>query len=134
MTVNYEVQKKAYEMDLQNIGFNETKYLTINGFNAAIKRAGENHLCGYVEVPDNLTIHIHDIDCHGGITFSDENVPYFSMKGRVIGFDCMHALDWVPNIPAITGTETYKDTGFVLNEIWQIVQQLEELQDDNDNQ
>lgn len=129
MTVNYEVQKKAYEMDLQNIGFNETKCLTINGFNTAIKRIGENHLCGYVEVPDNLTINIHDIECHGGITFNQENVDFFPTNSRYIGFDCAHAGDWLPYFSAIYGIETYKDTGFVLNEIWNIVQQLQELQE-----
>lgn len=127
MTVNDEVQKKAYTIDLQNIGFNETTYLTINGFNTAIKRIGENHLCGYVEVPDNLTINIHDIECHGGITFNQKNVDFFPTNGRYIGFDCAHAGDWSPYFPTISGTETYKDTGFVLNEIWQVVQQLEKL-------
>ena len=60
------------------------------------------HLCGYVQLPES---HPYigkegfdlDIDCHGGITYSDHGF---------IGFDCVHSGDYLPS------TEHLKKTNF----------------------
>lgn len=120
-------QQQIYTKDLQNVGYDETKHLTINDFNAVIRRIGKHHLCGYVEIPKGLDIDVNSIDCHGGITFDSKNKPdWFPTNGRYIGFNCAHVGDCIPD-----GWQggTYKDNGFVLNEIWNIVQQLQELQE-----
>jgi hypothetical protein len=52
------------------------------------------YLCGYIELPlDSTYINcVYDdipIDCHGGLTFKEENL---------IGYDCAHSGDYNPSI------------------------------------
>src|SRR5574338_573285 len=67
------------------------------------------HLCGYVKVPDNHLIYgkgwddeeLHQIDAHGGITYSEidkGNNSYLPLVGHWIGFDCAHANDYTPSM------------------------------------
>jgi len=51
------------------------------------------HRCGYVEIPKGHELHGKhyddiNIDCHGGLTFSD-----FLEDAYLIGFDCAHCDD-----------------------------------------
>ena len=123
--------QERYEEDLKIIPEGGSKAYVIDGFNACIRRHGYvGHLCGYVEVPDGLSVDINKIECHGGITFND-SWSEFPTDGYYIGFDCMHFGDWEP-ISAREGLsrsdDTYKDSEFVLNEIKNIIKQLKEKQ------
>ena len=61
--------QERYEEDLKIIPKGGSKAYVIDGFNACIRRHGYiGHLCGYVEVPDGLSVNIDEINCHGGIT------------------------------------------------------------------
>lgn len=123
--------QERYEKDLKIIPEGGSKAYVIDGFNACIRRHGYvGHLCGYVEVPDGLSVNVNEIDCHGGITFSDrwDELP---TDGRYIGFDCMHFGDWNPVSARERLTfsdDEYRDTEFVLNEIKHIIKQLKEKQ------
>lgn len=127
--------QERYEEDLKIIPEGGSKAYVIDGFNACIRRHGYvGHLCGYVEVPDGLSVNVNEIDCHGGITFN-ERLSEFPIDGYrdnyCIGFDCMHFRDWTP-LSAKEGLssneDTYRDTEFVLNEIKHIIKQLKEKQ------
>lgn len=124
-------QADLYYKDLETIGFDVIKNLVLDGFNVVIRRVGGNHLCGYVEVPEGLDVNAEVITCHGGITFNSSGVNGFPTNGYYIGFDCGHATDWNPYF---WREGTYKDTGFVLGEIWHITQQLKEMQNEHNNQ
>lgn len=123
--------QERYEEDLKVIPEGGSKTYVIDGFNACIRRQGlVGHLCGYVEVPDGLSVNINKIDCHGGITFNDrwDELP---TDGYYIGFDCMHFRDWTL-LSAKEGLaysdDEYRDTEYVLNEIKHIIKQLKEKQ------
>lgn len=121
--------QERYEEDLKVIPGGGSKAYVIDGFNACIRRHSNfGHLCGYVEVPDGLSVNIDEIDCHGGITFND-CWDVFPTSGHYIGFDCLHYGDWDPFSAkqVIAGyRSTYKDSEFVLNEIKNIIKQLKE--------
>lgn len=92
------------------------------------------HLCGYVVIPKNHPFYALDfteikieIDCHGGITFSECNDTH------LIGFDCAHSGDYVPSTEKLRGRSnisklffnpTYKNFYFCMNECFSIVDQL----------
>lgn len=125
--------QERYEQDLKIIPKGGSKAYVIDGFNACIRRPGNiGHLCGYVEVPDGLSVNVDKIDCHGGITYKG-CWNGFPTNGRYIGFDCLHYDDWDPVLAGYGSDsyETYKDTEFVLNEIKNIIEQLKEKQHEN---
>lgn len=76
--------------------YKEFKY---KGYQCEIKRIEMfGYLCGYVHIPLSHPVYgkkYHDIDieCHGGLTYS--NIDY-QTKDMVIGFDCAHYMDIVP--------------------------------------
>lgn len=125
--------QERYEEDLKVIPEGGSKAYVIDGFNACIRRHGfVGHLCGYVEVPDGLSVNINEIACHGSITFNDrwDELP---TDGYYIGFDCMHFRDWTP-LSAKEGLtyddDEYRDSEYVLNEIKHIIKQLKEKQNE----
>ena len=126
--------RERYEEDLKIIPEGGSKAYVIDGFNACIRRHGcFGHLCGYVEVPDGLSVDIDEIDCHWGITFND-HWSEFPTDGYYIGFDCLHYRDWDPfsaRAMLLASDHTYKDSEFVLNEIKNIIKQLKEKQHEN---
>lgn len=120
---NYELYKK----DLEFLGENGQLNVIINGFNAVIRMINGWHLCGYVEVPEQISdIDVDNIICHGGITFQDANIQTFPSNGYYIGFDCAHSGDWTFTDPA----GTYRDINYVKKEIKKIVRQLEEIKNE----
>lgn len=103
---------------------NDLKILPINGeligeykeYTYTIKRQNMGHLCGYVTLPDGITISSEsDYNVYGGITYND---------GKIIGFDTAHYGDWNKLFP-MEGS-TYKDVTFVRNEIMKLIDQIEE--------
>lgn len=104
----------------------------IKGFTCEIKRHPSlKHLCGYVRLkPSNTSYGVHyddiDINIHGGLTYSVQEGLDF-----VIGFDCAHIGDLVPqtymlfkDTPLFDSTEVYRDVQFVKNELLNLVNQL----------
>jgi hypothetical protein len=105
-------------------------------------------LCGYVGIPKGHRYYKKknyddiDIDCHGGLTFSDWHYLPDPEHLWWIGFDCGHAWDFVPfmfetemrlygtgtltsnEFHALLSTTTYKDFGFVQAECYNIIKQL----------
>lgn len=112
-------QVEIYERDLELLGFNQIRKVVLNGMTCVIRRVENRHLCGYVEVDDDIDMEI--IDCHGGITFDRKEVHGFPTSNRYIGFDCAHAGDW---IPSLWTSGVYRDVGFVLGELYRMTAQL----------
>lgn len=54
---------------------------------------GVKYRCGYVALPDDMSVDVDGIMCHGTITYSSsyspDSVPQDNSK-YYIGFDCMH--------------------------------------------
>lgn len=111
-------QVEIFEHDLELLGFNQIRKVVLNGMTCVIHRVDNLHLCGYVEVDDDLDPEI--IDCHGGITLDGKEVHGFPTNNRYIGFDCAHVGDWTPVHPS----GIYRDVGFVLGELYRITVQL----------
>ncbi|MFA9413311.1 hypothetical protein ACERC8_01490 [Streptococcus sp. E29BA] len=119
------VQQELFERDLEKVGMYGQKSLEVDGFKALIRRTPMGHLCGYVEVPEDLSVDTNYIDCHGGVTADQSDVESFPTTGRYIGFDCAHAGDWTP----WHQEGFYRNYEFVVGEIEGIVRQLKNLEE-----
>ena len=80
------------------------------------------YYCGYVKVPFwhpayKVNYNNLDIQCHGGLSYSDEKLIGVNGIGWWIGFDCAHAED----------TYNPKDINFVVKECKKISDQLMEM-------
>lgn len=120
---------------------------TINGVQYRIVRHPTmGHLCGYVKVPRNhpwyarlmkkrvrrawsrkysfgATGHdaLHNVNVHGGVTWSGHLPTCRQDRGYWVGFDCAHYDDFVPSM----GFEgTYRDIEYVLAELRGLVSQM----------
>lgn len=90
--------------------------------------------CGYVAVPEGhpafgLDIWDSTFDVHGGVTFSNDSLPYEAKDGLWwIGFDTGHAGDILPKVgrPQTPGA-TYKDVAYVIQETNRLADQLADL-------
>ena len=94
------------------------------GFDCLIKRNNSGACCGYVILDkdhDYYGINYDDlvIDCHGGLIYSDMNDD----DKWLIGFDCSHYMDLVPNIH-FTSSGIYRTKQFVIDECEKIVDQI----------
>ena len=118
--------KELFQKDLEFLGKNGQLNIIMEDFNTVIRMVNGWHLCGYVEVPENIVslIDENEIECHGGITFNAEGVKCFPTNGYYIGFDCVHEWDWTPVSP----NGEYRDINYVKEEIKHIIQQLKEVQ------
>lgn len=102
-------------------------FIWTNHFECYIKRNGLGAWCGYTVLPSSLPIDLDkeiDINCHGGITYQQKNE-----KGDlVIGFDCCHSGDYVPEYyEYLNGSDieaTYKDKQFAIDEVNYMVEQV----------
>jgi len=107
------------------------------GYNCRIRRVPDKlHLCGYVQITekDGNKLNVDNIEVHGGITFNEyahlAPLLKFPFLGRWIGFDCMHAGDFVPGFYSlehcneIDSNEIYRNFEYVRNEIKKLVDQL----------
>lgn len=100
------------------------------------------HLCGYVGVPkDN---HAHgkgydnvDVDVHGGLTYSDKQVPKSEPNGLWwLGFDCAHLGDLTPGLraallrepPEWAREEAYRDIAYVTAQCQRLAKQLKAME------
>lgn len=92
------------------------------------------HLCGYVEIPKTLLEKPDDwyedrINVHGGVTYVGDLPVEEKKKIRVIGFDCAHIYDLVPqlyiqlNMNPLDG-DSYRDMDFCQKECEHMADQL----------
>lgn len=119
------------------------------GLDCLIVRGPSGALCGYVGVPethpfhgkDYSDIYDHDIECHGGLTFSDSCAPandkgeaygicHVPAEGRPdhvwwFGFDCAHSGDLCPKFRQDDfGYNLYRDIDYVKAEVGSLAAQL----------
>lgn len=100
------------------------------GYKCLIMAMPDGYLNGYVSIPRahpafRKEYYELDIECHGGLTFSDIGV-----NGWNIGFDCAHAGDLIPEFPDSTGV--WRDEEYVTNELKSIVEQLIDMEQTNE--
>lgn len=96
-------------------------------FTCFIKRTGLGHWCGYVTIPPSYPEFDYDvIECHGGITFQEEND-----MGVTIGFDCAHSGDLTrlhtDNLTFIQlqfENSVYRDKEYVVDNVNNMVSQI----------
>jgi hypothetical protein len=104
-----------------------------HGYVCEVKRhTSFGTLMGYVYIPTDHPIAQAKIPedvlaVHGGITYWDARDGAF-----VVGFDCAHAGDIVPNngIMKFAG-DTYKDFDFVINQLENLARQIKEQENAN---
>lgn len=115
-------------MDLEAIIENEGDFraFSYKGFDCSIVRSDLGYLCGYVSVHDSYKSKIDNLDCHGGITYKDDDR---------IGFDCAHSFDYVPRFAHIYGDAAeileYRTMDFCVAECKKIVNQiLKDIEDE----
>lgn len=108
------------------------------GLNCTIRRHDElKHLCGYVEISKGHLLYQrdyndiytdHNIDVHGGLTFSGSADWLGEKDSYWIGFDCAHLDDLSPGIPVfVTKRGTYKNMGYVTAEVKSLAEQVATL-------
>lgn len=117
---------------------NELKF-EHNGFKCLIRRQPElGTLCGYVALPPKHPYYGMDfdkinVDVHGGLTFSykGDDTEGWSKGYWWIGFDCSHAMDFVPYMERYNSLKDdryskaiYKNIGYVKNELISLTEQL----------
>lgn len=137
------------------------EHITIKGRNCWIKANGLGHLCGYVEISDEELFlapryepsdNYPNFDVHGGITWEGGDIKGIQTQeySTLIGFDTAHLGDtahpnsatakrhkefertWQLSHPTYISMDTYKDEQFVLNELIDLVDQVDQIHVDND--
>lgn len=102
-----------------------------------VRNESMGHLCGYICVGRSHPVYGIDYDQlspyfspHGGLTYAGH------LRGDqsewVIGFDCAHYGDLIPNMASmgiINESDEYRDIGFVIDEIKNMVSDLIEQRD-----
>lgn len=110
----------------------------INGHHIVVFAYFRGHRCGYMSV--DASEDYGDIECHGGISY-DEMGDFGIGKKRYIGFDCHHAYDgtdfsimdekhksyYIACGNDYNDSETIRTTEYVLNELYSMVKQLDEI-------
>lgn len=93
------------------------------------------HPCAYIGLPSGHIYeladydYIHDIDCHGGITYGSDHhavVKELQNSGWFIGWDYAHSGDWSGTFPML-GDKKWS-TMEIINECMSVVDQLIEIQ------
>lgn len=125
------------------------------GYKCIVQRTKMGHLCGYVEVPKpNLqipspavTFNLDDPDIsvsinlldyydsrvtvHGGVTWTNEIDLNGIHYDYVVGFDCAHTDDYVPNMHFGTKPEAYRNVEYVMEQCHLLAKQLKDLENDS---
>ncbi|WP_159583968.1 hypothetical protein [Streptococcus halichoeri] len=114
--------------DFDILGKDGQLNIVVDGYQAVIRMIRSWYLCGYVEVPKQISdIDVDNIICHGGITSQNAGIASFPTDGYYIGFDCAHNGDWTLADPS----GAYRDINYVKKEIKKIVRQLEEIKNEH---
>lgn len=119
-----------------------TKYYYIGDAFVAIRMIYNGCLCGYIINPQlsfpKITTtyfmrHSDKFDVHGDINFKDYN-RYFLDKAPedafIIGFDCGHACDYLPNLgpeSRINKGKPYRNEQYVHEQLVSLINQLKNI-------
>lgn len=97
------------------------------GYDFLIRTVFNSHYCAYVRIPEDhkfygIPYDEIDIDCHGGLTFSEFTnfAPLNIQKGYWIGWDYAHCDDWTPyhtNGKKWTIDEIYEEVKKVIDQL-----------------
>lgn len=93
------------------------------------------HLNGYIGIPKehkwfgkNYLDDEIDIECHGGLTFSGNELAHMQKDFWYFGFDCAHPWDIIPDFVktglSIFPDSTYKNIQYVIHELQGMYEQL----------
>lgn len=119
-----------------------TKYYYIGDVFVAIRMIYNGCLCGYIINPQlsfpkltttYLMRHSDKIDAHGGINFKDYNRGWLDKapdNAFIIGFDCGHACDYLPNFgpkSVINKGKPYRNEQYVHEQLVSIIEQLKNI-------
>ncbi len=139
--------KKQWEIELDHYHFMNVE----TGYAIVIKRHPRlKHLCGYVSLvahhplfnKSHMENDVFDkFDVHGGVTFTGtfdgEHNSNDKLKLFLVGFDCAHAGDLIPNMSEelrkdkleVCGDEVYRDINYVILECIKLAKQLKTMED-----
>lgn len=94
--------------------------LSLGSHPTAYVRVPKNHL--YFKVEDH---NIYDIECHGGLTYSNETVKKSDKKGWWLGWDYAHLGDYTgyDGLSLRTGDRKWS-TEEILDEVKNVIEQL----------
>lgn len=125
------MKKQAKTLDEFIELHNDQVEFEYRGYKCFIMVMSGGYLNGYVLITKNHPAYMKryyelDIDCHGGLSFSDFASHKNLDDGWFIGFDCAHAGDLVPNFSNSPGV--WRDEEYVTNELKSIVEQLIEME------
>lgn len=116
-----------------------TKYYYIEDVFVAIRMIYNGCLCGYIINPQlsfpKLTTtyfmrHSDNFDVHGDINFKEYNRNFFDKAPEdtfIIGFDCGHACDYLPNFgpdSPINRNKPYRNEQYVHEQLVSLIEQL----------
>lgn len=108
------------------------------GFNYYVLNLGI-HPCAYVDVTETKLKNVEydriDIECHGGLTYSDHKLLTVDKEGWFIGWDYAHAGDYAGydiNFPFITSPGRKWTTQEIVDECKEVIDQLVVLLKEND--
>ena len=119
-----------------------TKYYYIGDAFVAIRMIYNGCLCGYIINPQlsfpKLTTtyfmrHSDNFDVHGDINFKEYNRNYFDKAPEdafIIGFDCGHACDYLPNLgpeSIINKDKPYRNEQYVHEQLVSLIEQLKNI-------
>lgn len=91
------------------------KEFEYKGFPCVILFMPLGYRCGYVGIPKDSKIDVESIDCHGGITYTDNHLHHQSREDLLwIGFDCAHYCD---GFDAETSKNLFADEKCVMEQI-----------------
>jgi hypothetical protein len=100
----------------------ENRWVTADGLACLIKRNYLGAWCGYVEAAytrEGLG-NIYSLEVHGGVTFTED----IGHGVCVVGFDCAHSGDFVPELGARHLEECYATEKFAIAETEKLASQI----------
>ena len=123
-----DLQEHSIEASTCDYNLDSPYWFIHKGYIYNIRRNNFNVWLGYVYIPqghpcfDKFCEDI-DVQIHGGLTYSGltklNGIDYY-----IVGFDCAHYGDIIPEHDYIFEGSTYKDYNFVKQETIQLAEQL----------
>ena len=123
-----DLQEHSIEASTCDYNLDSPYWFIHKGYIYNIRRNNFNVWLGYVYIPqghpcfDKFCEDI-DVQIHGGLTYSGltklNGIDYY-----IVGFDCAHYDDIIPEHDYIFEGSTYKDYNFVKQETIQLAEQL----------
>lgn len=107
----------------------QEKRFEYKGFPCVVLSMPMAYRCGYVGLPKDTEIDTDSIDCHCGITYSDNRLHCQDDTERLwIGFDCAHCCD---GYDATKARELFKDDKDVIRQLEIMAEYFEICNEEN---